>query len=183
MEAKIFPHARYDEIVKQTVDQLIKLGQLKGGEYAGDLDRLANFRRNASDCETSMELVWRIYAGKHWDAITQYVKDIGAGKKRERLESLAGRADDLIVYLILFKCIIEEREVKIGLPSLEPGSVNYVHPNFLVGDKALPRNPAYSCAVCMGTGRYLDAPCPHCHGAGQLTLQPDGSAKPRDASA
>jgi hypothetical protein len=57
-----------------------------------------------------MELVWRIYAGKHWDAISQYIKDIQTGKERHRLESLSGRADDLIVYLLLFKAMLMERE-------------------------------------------------------------------------
>lgn len=117
MDPRIFSHTRYDEIVRRTCEELVELGRLKGGEYAGDTDRLANFRRNAADCDTSMELVWRIYAGKHWDAITQYVKDLQSGKERKRLESLAGRCDDLIVYLILFKCMIEEREAKpVGDP-------------------------------------------------------------------
>ena len=47
MADAIFPHAEYDRIIETTIDEIRKLGTLKGGEYAGDVDRLANFRRNA----------------------------------------------------------------------------------------------------------------------------------------
>lgn len=102
----MFKHAEYDKIVEQTVAEIKKLSTLKGGEYAGDVDRLANFRRNAGALGLSMEQVWAVYAGKHWDAIQQFVKDIATSTKRQRLEAISGRADDLIVYLILFKAIL-----------------------------------------------------------------------------
>ena len=106
----IFGHDEYNALMHQTFLRCIELGKLKGGEYAGGEDRLENFRRNAEECGILMETCWRVYAGKHWDAITQYVKDIQTGKSRVRLESLDGRADDMIVYLILFKCMLRERE-------------------------------------------------------------------------
>lgn len=105
----MFSHEAYEEIVKQTIDQIHSLSKLKGGEYAGDYDRLANFRRNAAALGLSMEQVWAVYAAKHWDAVQTYVKDIATGTDRVRLEGLEGRADDLIVYLILFKAILQER--------------------------------------------------------------------------
>lgn len=108
--SKIFSHRDYDDLMEDTFEEMRKLGALKGGEYAGDVDRLANFRRNGEDCELPMETIWRVYAGKHWDAITQYVKDLQQNKTRERLESISGRVDDMLVYLILFKCMIAERE-------------------------------------------------------------------------
>jgi hypothetical protein len=106
---KIYDHSRYDELVKQTVEMIVKLGKEKGGEYAGDSDRLANFRRNGAALELPMETIWRVYAGKHWDAVTQYIVDIQQGKTRPRMESIGGRIDDLIVYLILFKAMVDER--------------------------------------------------------------------------
>lgn len=127
----MFSHARFNEIVAETVQEINKLSTLKGGEYAGDLDRLANFRRNADQAETTMEFIWRIYASKHWDAIMQYELDLRKGKERVRAEPIDGRVDDLIVYLILFKCMIEERNQIIGDPTEtfnqgpKPGSVNY----------------------------------------------------------
>jgi hypothetical protein len=106
----MFTHKEYAQIVQTTIEQIERLGTLKGGEYAGDQDRLANFRRNALALGLPMESVWAVYAAKHWDAIQQYVQDLNAGVDRPRLESILGRADDLIVYLILFKCIFTERD-------------------------------------------------------------------------
>lgn len=107
--SQYFSPERYAEIVHETFLTVERLSKLKGGEYAGDADRLANFRRNAEAAETTMELIWRIYAAKHWDAIMQYEKDIRQGRTRQRAESIEGRVDDMIVYLLLFKCMIEER--------------------------------------------------------------------------
>ena len=109
MNSVIYKHEDYDKLVEQTISEIKKLSTLKGGEYAGDSDRLANFRRNAEALGLTMEQVWAVYAAKHWDAIMQYVKDLGTGTDRTRLESITGRADDLIVYLILFKAIHEEQ--------------------------------------------------------------------------
>lgn len=106
---KIFSHAEWLKLVDQTHDMVMKLSTLKGGEYAGDNDRLLNFRRNAEALGLANEQVWAVYAAKHWDAIMQYVKDIGTGKQRTRMESIEGRADDLIVYLMLFKAMVQER--------------------------------------------------------------------------
>jgi len=100
----------YSKLLTETWETITELGNKKGGEYAGDHDRLANFRRNGADLELPMEVIWRIYASKHWDAIGQYIRDLAAGTTRPRMESLAGRADDLIVYLILFKAMLIEKE-------------------------------------------------------------------------
>lgn len=99
-------------IIEETVDQIKKLSTLKGGEYAGDTDRLANFRRNGANLGLEMEQVWAVYAGKHWDALMQYIKDLGTKTTRERLEPVKGRVDDLIVYLMLFKAMLKERGVQ-----------------------------------------------------------------------
>lgn len=105
-----FPIQRYDEeIVKPTVRKIVELGIKKGGEYAGDHDRLANFRRNAAAWGVTMEQVWGIYTSKHWDAIKQYVEDLSKNTHRERMEPLEGRVDDMIVYLMLFKAMLAER--------------------------------------------------------------------------
>jgi len=46
--------------------------------------------------------IWRVYAGKHWDAFRSISK-ISRPKLPVRMESLDSRVDDLIVYLLLFK--------------------------------------------------------------------------------
>lgn len=103
-----YAHERYNNLVDNVVTKIKELSELKGGEYAGDVDRLANFRRNANNLGLSMLDVWAVYAAKHWDAVMQYVTDNRNGKDRKRLEDISGRADDLIVYMILFKAIVDE---------------------------------------------------------------------------
>lgn len=111
--APIFDQDQWTALVNETMASLNKLSATKGREYArDDVDELANFRRAAADCGLQMEQVWRVYAGKHWDSISQFVKDLGAGKDRELSEPMAGRADDLILYLILFKAMLIERGIK-----------------------------------------------------------------------
>src|ERR1700677_3903425 len=105
-----YSHERYGALLQSTITKIIELSKLKGGEYAGDDDQLANFRRGGERIKIPMEVTWWVYANKHWDAITQFVQDVQTGKKRDRLQSLHGRADDLIVYLLLFKAMIDERE-------------------------------------------------------------------------
>lgn len=105
-----YSHKQWAELLAKTIKQIEHLSVAKGGEYAGDDDRLANFRRNAEAAGCSMELCWRIYAGKHWDAVSQFIKDLQTGKERERSEPIQGRLDDLIVYLVLMKAIMEERD-------------------------------------------------------------------------
>jgi len=114
-----FAHDRYDALVAETVAKLTELGRLKGGEYAGDDDRLANFRRNGAKLGLPMEAIWHTYTAKHWDAVEQYIKDLIAGKTRRRMEPLSGRLDDIIVYCILFKAMLIERETVAGEPALK----------------------------------------------------------------
>ena len=103
-----YSHERFDQLIAETVQEIQKLSSLKGGEYAGDDDRLANFRRNAFALGLPMESIWAVYCAKHWDAVMQYIQDQNTGKTRTRLESIEGRVDDIIVYMILFKAMLDE---------------------------------------------------------------------------
>lgn len=105
----VFTHKEYDALMEATFQNCRELGKLKGGEYAGDLDRLANFRRNGKALQLPMEVIWAVYCAKHWDAVMQYIADLNSGKTRERLEPIGGRIDDIIVYLLLLKCMVRER--------------------------------------------------------------------------
>lgn len=109
-DTRKFSIPAYDKIVERTFKEVVRLGIVKGGEYAGDVDRLANFRRNAEKNGVPMEVCWNIYASKHWDALQQYILDLSTGKKRPRAEALPGRIDDIIVYLLLFKAILAESD-------------------------------------------------------------------------
>lgn len=105
---RCFSHERWAALLDETFAEIRSLGAKKGGEYSGDDDRLLNFRRNGAALGLPMETVWAVYAAKHWDAIQQFIKDQRNGKERERLEPIAGRVDDLLVYLLLFKAMLEE---------------------------------------------------------------------------
>ncbi len=106
-----FSHEDFAILIKETIEEIKNLSTLKGGEYAGDIDRLANFRRNGEALGLPMEIVWAVYAAKHWDAVMQFIQDLNTGKERKRLEPIEGRVDDLLVYLILFKAMLQERRV------------------------------------------------------------------------
>jgi hypothetical protein len=99
-------------IVKDTFDNILRLRKVKAAEYSEDSDTLSNFRRNGEDLGLPMEVVWRVYAGKHWDALSQYVRDVGNGTRRVLSEPIGERIDDLIVYLCLFKAMLRERQCR-----------------------------------------------------------------------
>lgn len=122
----VFPPAKYNAIVEETVKAIHQLSTVKGGEYAGDADRLANFRRNAEALGVPMTTIWAVYAAKHFDAIMQYAKDLQNAQTRPRSESITGRADDLIVYLILFKAIVSEIE-DCALGQITAGEIGLRH--------------------------------------------------------
>lgn len=104
-----YSHSRYNDLVDYTFAHVKELSTLKGGEYSGDIDRLLNFRRNAERLGLNKETVWAVYAAKHWDALMQYIQDLEAENGRKRMEEISGRARDLIVYLILFLAMEDER--------------------------------------------------------------------------
>lgn len=118
--SKSYSHEQFDKLINSTVETIRSLSSLKGAEYSGDVDRLANFRRNGEALGLPMETIWAVYAAKHWDAVMQYVKDIQSSRERTRLESISGRLDDLIVYAILFKAMIEERAPVPPSPNRDP---------------------------------------------------------------
>jgi hypothetical protein len=104
-----YSHEQWDLLLTATYTQMMDLARTKGSEYAHGADRLDNFRRAAKEFDIPMELVWRIYASKHWDSITTYIRDLVKGTDRQRSEPISGRIDDLLVYLLLLKAMVEER--------------------------------------------------------------------------
>lgn len=97
-------------IFAPTIKQMEELARVKGGEYSGDADRLANFKRNAEALGLDPLQVWAVYAAKHWDSLMTFIKDIGAETSRPRSEPIEGRADDLMVYLLLFKGLLYDQK-------------------------------------------------------------------------
>ncbi len=101
----------FEEIVAATKAKIDYLARVKGEEYAGkqgETDRLDNFKRNGKLLNVSAFLIWWVYAGKHWDAITHFIKDQVHGTTREASEPIEGRIDDVIVYCIILKALIAD---------------------------------------------------------------------------
>jgi len=103
-------NAELEAMMKETFEQLLVLRRIKSREYSEESDALSNFRRNGVDLDMPMEAVWKVYAQKHWDAVSQYVRDKTNHCDRPLSEPIENRIADLIVYLILFKAIVKERE-------------------------------------------------------------------------
>jgi hypothetical protein len=64
-----------------------------------------------------MEVIWRVFAGKHWHAVSQHVHDVSSGITRILSEPIEGRIDDLIMYLCLLKAMLRERSESSGASS------------------------------------------------------------------
>lgn len=116
----------FDKFVQETVAATADLLRVKGGEYAGSLDRLANFKRGAELTGVTPLQCAFIYASKHYDAVATFVRDEAAGMERPRSESIEGRFDDLINYCILMKALVREAEPRVPLPE---AYANYVPPS------------------------------------------------------
>lgn len=100
----------FEVVVKETMDNIAKLLRVKGGEYAGSDDRLANFKRGQLRTGAHpMQVLW-IYLSKHIDSVETFIKDTAANIKRERSEPIDGRLDDIINYCLLMKALVKEVE-------------------------------------------------------------------------
>lgn len=96
-----------ERIRKETTELLV----VKGREYAGDADRLANFKRGASLTGVDPLTVLFIYMSKHYDALATYIRDNQAGDSMPVLsEPITGRIADLINYCVLAWALIEEKQ-------------------------------------------------------------------------
>jgi len=87
----------------------------KGREYAGDEDRLANFKRGAANCGVKPETVLYVYLSKHIDSLSTFIRDLeksdSLGSVEEKLsEPIAERIKDAINYLLLLHGLIQERK-------------------------------------------------------------------------
>lgn len=99
-----------ERIHKETTELLI----VKGREYAGDTDRLANFKRGSALTGVDPLTVLFIYMSKHYDALATYVRDNQTSATMPVLsEPITGRLADLINYCVLAWALIEEKGRKV----------------------------------------------------------------------
>jgi hypothetical protein len=98
----------FNLLVRETIQSTANLLVLKGEEYAGSEDRLANFKRGAALTGATPLQVAFIYASKHYDALATFCRKDAQGQVQSLSEPIEGRLDDLINYCILMKAIIVE---------------------------------------------------------------------------
>jgi hypothetical protein len=102
--------AEFEVVVQETMHNIHNLLKVKGGEYAGSTDRLANFKRGSQLTGATPLQVLFVYLSKHYDAVATFVRDEAFRVTRERSEPIDGRLDDIINYCLLAKALIRESE-------------------------------------------------------------------------
>ena len=92
------------KVVQSQLDEVLKIRDAGQKEYARTEDNVfANFERVADYTGVSRESVLMVYLLKHIDGIMAYIN----GHKSQR-EDVSGRITDAIVYLLLFRGMIED---------------------------------------------------------------------------
>jgi hypothetical protein len=117
----------FNIVVEETIASIRRLLVVKGGEYAGSEDRLANFKRGQLRTGAHPYQVLWIYLSKHIDSVETFIKDHAAGIQRERSEPIDGRLDDIINYCLLMKALVKETN-ESSQPQGESGNVDVITP-------------------------------------------------------
>ena len=91
------------ELMDRIFQDLQKVREEGHNEYAHGDNALDNFERNAKEVGASREQILWVYAMKHKDGISSWIK----GHRSQR-EDVRGRIKDLIVYLILLWAMVED---------------------------------------------------------------------------
>lgn len=98
-----------EEVILKTIENTGSIMLAKGKEYANsDVDRLANFKRNAENFGLQPLQVAGVFASKHWDSINNYIKTLAKGEVPKLSEPIQGRFYDLINYCNLMLALIED---------------------------------------------------------------------------
>lgn len=100
----------FTKLIKEEIlPKCFKIMKSKGMSYSGVYidDKLANFKRVASETGLTPLQVWNVYFLKHKDAISSYIR----GEYNDS-ESIEGRIQDGINYLFLLYGLIKEEKEK-----------------------------------------------------------------------
>lgn len=99
---------RFISLIEETMANVMQLTATKGEEYSRDDDQLANFKRAAKEAMISPNQAWVVFFNKHIDSI----KTHAANPLVQMSEPINGRIDDAILYLLLYKAIVEDQKEK-----------------------------------------------------------------------
>lgn len=97
--------SQFEKIRDNTLKEIRELNQTKGRDYAGAEDAFNNFKTNAKRTGLTVFQVWSIYFLKHENALETFIRD---GKVQS--EPIEGRINDMILYLLLLRGMIEEEK-------------------------------------------------------------------------
>lgn len=93
---------------KVIIPQCLAIMNSKGLSYSGKEDTLANFKRCAKLADTTPQKALFIYACKHWDSISSFIR----GEYKDS-EKISGRIVDIINYMfLLYALLVEEKGIK-----------------------------------------------------------------------
>jgi hypothetical protein len=94
----------FDKFTEDFFDEVRRMRDTKGKEYARTTDRFDNFNRLAAELQLPREKVWQVYFTKHWDSIRSYIDS----KREFSDEKIHGRLIDAVTYLILLAGMFKE---------------------------------------------------------------------------
>lgn len=95
--------ARLNEFVDRFIDQQKDILKTKGHDYAGEGDRLSNFKRVGQAIGQDALVAWAVYFLKHVDSILTFVRE-----RKLASEPIEGRLLDAANYCILGAALVEE---------------------------------------------------------------------------
>jgi hypothetical protein len=128
--------SRFRETINELHKRLIDLTVTKGEEYKRREDsQFANFDRCAAELGLTREQVLMVYLNKHLNSIVVYTKDSAAGGNKAYAEPIVGRIDDSILYLLILRGMVEDRELAATAAlsaTLEPDPVSSSGPDTAV---------------------------------------------------
>lgn len=113
--------SEFKRVFDTTITELNMLLVVKGGEYAADNDRLANFREAARRTGMTPAQVLLIYLDKHYSAICNHIKDEAKGTVRAKSEPIEGRVNDMLNYLLLYKAMLSENRAVFAALNSDDG--------------------------------------------------------------
>jgi len=97
------------KIIEHTFRDITDIFKTKGKAYANnEIDQLDNFKRLGKNLSLHPVIPLMVYTTKHWDSINNYISCRIRKEESYDPEDIDGRINDVILYLILLKCLLEE---------------------------------------------------------------------------
>lgn len=114
-----------EEVMRNVFNECYRTHQVANREYATNIDALSNFKDCAAESGITPAQNWHTLASKHWRGICSFIR----GFKAQR-EDVRGRINDLIVYLVLLRAMIDEEQgiVNSSSPTTRDGMFNAARP-------------------------------------------------------